>query len=339
MIINFSDTFNFIVKLTPKKILNGIKLLVSYYVSRMIKRPVIRGYPASLSIEPTTYCNLRCPQCPSGLRSFVRNTGVMKYHLFKDIIDQLKDHLSYLLLYFQGEPYLNTSFFDMVSYANSQKIYTATSTNGHFLTKNARKTVESGLDRLIISLDGTDQETYEKYRIGGKLTEVLDGTRELIKWKKKLHSAKPLIIFQFLLMKHNEDQLDEMKKLAKEIGVDKLSFKTTQIYDYDSNDSLIPENPQHSRYKRSVNGKYIIKNKLLDHCWKMWHACVFTWDGTIVPCCFDKDARYTMGNICKNSFNEIWYGDQYKKFRQQLFINRNNIDICKNCTEGTKVFI
>ena len=339
MIINFSDTINFISKLTPKKILNIFKLLVSYYHGRITGRPGIWGRPASISVEPTTSCNLRCPQCPSGLRAFSRNTGAMEFEVYKNIIDQLKGHLSYLLLYFQGEPYLNPSFFRMVNYANQQNIYTATSTNGHYLSQYAKATVESGLSRLIISVDGVTQRSYEKYRVGGKLEKVLEGTRKLIEWKRKLRSSHPQVIFQFLMMKHNEDEINEMKKLASEIGVDRLTFKTTQIYDYEQNKDLIPENAHLSRYKKSVDGKYVIKNRLLNHCWKMWHATVFTWDGNIVPCCFDKDAKYKMGNIQDKKFDEIWLGDQYKKFRKHLFYNRNNIDICKNCTEGSKIYI
>ena len=82
----------------------------------------------------------------------------------------------YLIFYFQGEPYLNPDFLDMVKYASGKKIYTATSTNAHYLNDaNARRTIESGLDRLIISIDGTTQETYQQYRVGGHLNKVLEG--------------------------------------------------------------------------------------------------------------------------------------------------------------------
>ena len=79
------------------------------------------------------------------------------------------EQLFYLTFYFQGEPYINPKFLEMVSYASKKKIFTSTSTNAHYLdSETARKTVESGLDKLIISIDGTSQDTYEAYRIGGK---------------------------------------------------------------------------------------------------------------------------------------------------------------------------
>src|SRR6476646_12140832 len=120
---------------------------------------------------------------------------MLKQDFFRETIDQLYKELSYLVFYFQGEPYLNPDFLDMVQYASSKKIYTATSTNAHYLNdENARRTVESGLDRLIISLDGTTQEVYSQYRIGGDLNKVLEGARNIVKWKRELKSKTPFII-------------------------------------------------------------------------------------------------------------------------------------------------
>ena len=183
---NLNDGLNFISKATPKKVINALRILASYYYSRFTKNAVIKGLPISISFEPTTSCNLRCPECPSGLRSFTRPTGMLQEDLFKKTIDELHNTLWYLIFYFQGEPYLNVSFLEMVKYASSKNIYTATSTNAHYLTEeNAKKTIESGLDRLIISIDGTTQETYEQYRVGGQLNKVIEGTKNIIKWKRE----------------------------------------------------------------------------------------------------------------------------------------------------------
>jgi len=295
--------------------------------------------PISLSFEPTTSCNLRCPECPSGLRSFTRPTGMLSNELYKATIDELESTLLYLLFYFQGEPYLHPEFLDLVKYSTSKGIYTATSTNAHYLdSENARKTVESGLDRLIISIDGTTQETYESYRVGGKLDKVIAGTKEIVSWKKELKSKTPHVIFQFLVVKPNEYQLGDVRKLAESIGVDEVLFKTAQIYDFKNGSPLIPEQQKYSRYKPNLGGTYSIKNKLLDHCWKMWHSCVITWDGQVVPCCFDKDAHHVMGNLSNTSFSELWSGVEYQGFRQKLIRSRSNIEMCQNCTEGSRVW-
>jgi sulfatase maturation enzyme AslB (radical SAM superfamily) len=132
--INWHDSFNLITRLTPRRVWNAGKVLSSYYLSKITGRPVQWGYPISISFEPTTSCNLRCPECPSGLRAFTRPTGMLQKDFFRQTIDQLSKELLYLVFYFQGEPYLNPSFLDMVKYASGKGIYTATSTNAHYLT-------------------------------------------------------------------------------------------------------------------------------------------------------------------------------------------------------------
>jgi len=264
---------------------------------------------------------------------------MLNEEFFKRTIDDIHKHLLYLTFYFQGEPYLNRKFLDMVEYASQKGIYTATSTNAHYLDdENARKTVESGLDRLIISIDGTTQETYESYRVGGELDKVIDGAKNVIKWKKKLKSKTPHTIFQFLVVKPNEHQIDEVKELGNEIGVDEVKFKTAQVYDYANGNELIPTIDKYSRYRLQENGTYSLKNKLLNHCWKLWHSCVITWDGRVVPCCFDKDAKYTLGDLQRESFTSLWKSEAYQSFRNSILRSRKEIDICRNCTEGTKVW-
>ncbi len=321
------------------RVWNGLQVMSSFYYSRFTKKPIQWGKPFSISLEPTTSCNLRCPECPSGLRAFTRPIGMLDTNFFKKTIDELHNRLCYLIFYFQGEPYLNPDFLDMVKYASIKKIYTATSTNAHYLTpENAKRTVESGLDRLIISIDGTTQEVYQQYRVGGKLEKVLEGTKNIVHWKKELNSKTPYIFFQFLVVKPNEHQIEDIKKLAVEMGVDDVRFKTAQIYDYENGNELIPTIAKYSRYKKLANGTFAIKNKLLNHCWKLWHSCVITWDGRVVPCCFDKDATHQFGDLKNDTFSNIWHNKNYNSFRTQLIDGRKNIDICANCSEGTKVW-
>ncbi len=304
-----------------------------------MKKPIQWGMPFTVSIEPTTACNLKCPECPSGLRAFTRPTGNLKENFFQETIAELHSKLMYLIFYFQGEPYINPKFLDMVKHASDKGIYTITSTNGHFLNKkNAQKTIEAGLDRLIISVDGTTQDTYENYRIGGKLETVLEGARNVVAAKKEMNSKTPHIIFQYLVVRPNEHQIDEIYKIADEIGIDEVKLKTAQVYDYENGNPLIPTIEKYARYGKNDDGTFSVKNELLDHCWKLWHACVITWDGLVVPCCFDKDAQHRLGDLKKLSFAEIWKSKPYHDFRTKLMKGRKEIDICTNCTEGCKVW-
>ncbi|MEQ8907215.1 SPASM domain-containing protein [Ekhidna sp.] len=339
MLINLHDSISIASKLTPKRVSNAWKIWLSYQRSSKRGKTNISGLPISMAIEPTTACNLRCPECPSGLRSFTRPTGKLDVLLFEKIMQDVSDHLLYLTFYFQGEPYLNPQFLDMVKIAHQRNVYTTTSTNAHFLDdENAKKTVESGLNRLIISIDGASQETYESYRKEGDLTKVLEGTKNILKWRRNLKSKNPKIVWQFLVVKPNEHEIPKIKQLAKEYGVDKVAFKTAQIYDYENGSDLIPSIDKYSRYRSNKDGTYSIKNPLENKCWKMWQSCVITWDGQVIPCCFDKDAHHSMGNIAEKSFEEIWHSKPYQNFRNALFTSRSEIEICKNCTEGLKVW-
>ena len=327
-------------KLTAKKIANGLKLILGYYASRITRKPLQWGMPISMSIEPTTACNLGCPECPSGLKQFSRPTGNLDPKLFETIIDQVKDTLVYLTFYFQGEPFINKNFLRMVKHASDRKIFTATSTNAHFIDeKVAEEIIHSGLDHLIISMDGTTQEVYEQYRVNGHLNKVLQGTENIIAAKNRLNSATPKVIFQFLVVKHNEHQIDDLYDLADKMGVDHVALKTAQVYDYKNGSSLFPTNEKYSRYKKNKQGFYEIKNKLRNHCWRLWHSTVITWDGDLVPCCFDKDAKYKMGTLKEHTFRDIWHDKTYSSFRNSIIQSRKNIDICQNCTEGTKVWM
>lgn len=335
----FRDTVNIFRHLTFRRIWNLVVLYFSYLISRIRKKSVHKGMPFSLSIEPTTACNLGCPECPSGLKQFTRPTGKLKLDVHQDILNQVSKTVFYINYYFQGEPFLNPNFLDLIVEAKKRKIYTATSTNAHFINKvKAEEIVKSGLDRLIISIDGMSQKTYENYRVNGSLKKVIEGTQFLLDAKDKLNSKTPHLIFQFLAVKPNEHEIDEIIEFGHKMKVDEVRIKTAQLYDYENGNSLMPENEKYARYKLNKNGTYSLKYKTGNHCWRMWSSCVFTWDASIVPCCFDKDAQHQLGNLKNKSFSEIWNSEKYNGFRSAVLNQRNQIDICKNCSEGAKVW-
>ncbi|TAE54715.1 MAG: radical SAM protein [Bacteroidetes bacterium] len=325
--------------LTPRKVWNLLLIYFSFYYSRLRNKAIHRGNPVKIGFEPTTHCNLRCPECPSGLRSFTRPTGMLNAEAFQSTVNQLHRDLIYLLLYFQGEPYLHPEFLDMASYARSKGIYTGTSTNGHYLTpEKARQTVKSGISEVIISIDGATQETYQAYRVGGKLSKVIEGVQNLVQARKEARSLSPVILIQFLVVKPNEHEIDDIRRMGKELGVDKVLFKTAQIYDFEKGSDLIPTLDRYSRYRKGADGRYSLKNKLENQCWKLWQGAEITWDGRVLPCCFDKDAQYEMGSLAEKPFAEIWRNPAYEAFRGRLLRSRAEIDICRNCSEGTQVW-
>ena len=324
-------------KQTFRKTINLILLKTSYLLSGLLKTPVHWGLPLSLAIEPTTHCNLMCPECPSGAGKMTRAKGNIAPELFRKIIDDNYKTLSYLTLYFQGEPFLYKNIFDLIHYAVSKHIYTATSTNGHFLNpENTEQIIKSGLDKLIISVDGADQASYEKYRVGGNLEKVLEGIKLLVNAKKQAGVTMPVIEIQFLINSYNEHQAEKMKQLSDEIGADIFTVKTMQIYDFEQRDHFLPKNQDYSRYKINDQCEYELKSSLPNKCWRMWTSPVITWDGQVLPCCFDKNAQYTLGSIHDKDLKSIWRSTAYHNFRKQILSSRKSIDICTNCTEGLK---
>lgn len=259
---------------------------------------------------------------------------MLQEQLFERVVEQVKGHLTWLHLYFQGEPFLNPRFLEMVKYADARGIFTATSTNAHYLgEKQVAGVMESGLKQLIVSMDGITQEVYEQYRVGGNLEKVQDGLKLLISERKKAGQNFPRIVLQFLVTGQNEHQLPALKSWAKAMEVDELQLKTTQIYNFENGSELIPSDLGYSRYAPVGDGRWKLKKRMKNKCWRMWEGAVVTWDGKVVPCCFDKDASHVMGELKDHSLTAIWNSLSYFNFRKQLLTDRRQIEICKNCTE------
>lgn len=335
--MRFRLYMSFLKTVSSKRIANFVLIELSYRLSALFRKNWHLGMPYSLSVEPTTSCNLQCPQCPSGLRKFSRPRGNLSMDMLKKVLDQAGSYLMYITFYFQGEPFINKDFLNMVKEARRRKIFVATSTNAHYIDRNkALEIVHSGLNKLIISLDGTDQESYEKYRKGGSLDRVLQAIEYLVEAKKQQASAFPLLELQFLVFRHNAHQIDEVRRLAKDLGVDKLSLKSAQVYEFEEESNFIPESTKYSRYEKGSDGMYRIKSVLPNRCHRMWSSCVITWDGGVVPCCFDKDANHRMGTLDKEKLRDVWKSKEYHRFRQSILSDRKQNEICRNCSEGLR---
>jgi len=320
--------------LSPGRIANLLLVETGYLFSRIFRKVIVTGKPWAASIEPTTSCNLHCPECPTGMKKLTRPGGTMSLEVFKNILDKLSPNLVYLTLYFQGEPMLNPGFIEMVTLARSRRIFIASSTNAHFLNeKNVQSIVKSGLSHLIISMDGLDQVTYEKYRVKGELAKVTEGIERLVEAKKLYKSGYPFIELQFLVMRHNEHQVEQMREFARKSGVDKLSFKTIQIYDFSHGNPFVPSSKDKSRYRQLPDGSWVMARKIRNRCHRIWSSLVVSWDGKVVPCCYDKNAEYQTGNLLEDSLSAIWKNQIYSSFRSRMLSHRADIEICRNCGE------
>ncbi len=315
------------------KLTNGFKVLTGYLLSVITRKPIAWGMPVVLSIEPSSYCNLHCPECPVGNGQTIRSNKLISVSLFKKVVEQAKNSCTYLTLYFQGEPLIHPHFSELVLIARKKGIYTVSSTNAQLLTPViAEELVRYNLNKMIVSLDGITQDVYQKYRVGGSLEKVLAGIKSLVEKKELFQVKQPLVELQFLVFSHNEHQMDAVRKLANKLKVDKLTFKTAQIISYERGSDLLPKQEKYSRYVRQANGLFIRKKKVRNVCWRAFSGAVITAEGDVLPCSYDKNAEHSFGNINDRSLKEIWQGEKAKQFRQQILTDRTVFEMCRNCT-------
>lgn len=320
-----------------KRAWNFALVLASLALSWLFRRPIVWGQPFLLMVEPTNLCNLKCPLCPSGNGQMTRARGQLTLEHFKILVDQVHERAFMVMLWNQGEPYLNPSFNEMVRYAHAHRLFTFTSTNGHFIRtrEQAREIVRSGLDEIIFSVDGANQETYGRYRVGGRLEQVLEGIRLLVQAREELAASTPAIDLQFIAMRHNEAELSQAEQLARELKVDRFLVKTAQVYTPEEAAIFLPRQPRFSRYEAGENGPLTVKGQPKRGCKVLWYSSMINWDGTVTPCCFDKDAKFAMGQAFDgSSLGALWQGKAYGDFRRRILKDRRNVPLCTNCSEG-----
>ena len=295
--------------------------------------------PFFVSVEPAAVCQLHCPACPVGLRNTVitklRNTDrFMSKEVWQRVLSEAAKTAYVMQFYFQGEPLLNKDLPAMIAEAHAAGLYTIVSTNAQALTPEmAEALVQSGLNRIIVSMDGLTEESYNAYRVGGSLEQTKAALRYLREAKKQSRTPytvhrTPIIELQCLRLKTNEHEWSEFKRQYKALGADRLSFKTAQLYDYADGHPLMPSDPRYSRYTKGTDGRYHRKTRV-PWCTRVWSGVVITTTGEVLPCCYDKAHAYAYGNIMESSLHELFTSDKAKAFRKAAF--KEQPQICKEC--------
>ena len=324
--------------LEPSHLTNMVKCTASVLVSHLLRRPIVWGRPMSIFIEPISRCNYQCPLCPIGARELKRELGSLSLENFRTILDNVGPQVRTLALWNQGEPTINDALPEMIRYAHDKGIYTMVSTNGSLLLRRnlVVRLIASGLDELVFSIDGLTQETYQTYRIGGYLERVVNGMKAMRKRRDELQSPTPRLVMQWLPMKHNEHEIPMLRRKAAEWGADSVEIKTTQVYGEEQAEKFLPKVKELTRYERK--GKRWETRRRYQSCKRLWFSTMIDWNGTVVPCCFDKDEEFILGNALMEDFGEIWTGAAYNKFREALITEGRILDMCQNCTEGLKSY-
>ncbi len=322
----FYDLYLLLRKVTLLRLGNYINIWLSYGWSRIRRRPFIWAGPFSLSLETASACNLQCPECRTGQGKVIRKRKKMNQALANEIFQSHQRHAFYCNLYFQGEPFLHPEIDSIIRTASERNYYSVISTNGHFLhEENCRKIINSGLNRLIVSLDGIERASYEAYRKGGDFEKVIAGIKRMATQKKESKSRCPLLVVQFLVNKTNEHQLGKAAKYIQSLGADKVEFKSMQLYSDEGRDVFLPRNQRFNRYTENS-----AKKPGSVGCFRLWSHMVFTSDGEIVACCYDKIPEYIMGEDKTDSL-EAWKSPVFQSFRKNLLRGEELPSICSNC--------
>jgi MoaA/NifB/PqqE/SkfB family radical SAM enzyme len=254
----------------------------------------------------------------------------MDMAMVKEKLNLYHKHAFYCNLYFQGEPFLNPQLAEIINLSKSMNYYTVVSTNGHFLDeKNCIRIIESGLDKLIVSLDGIDSNSYSNYRLGGIFSKVTEGVRQVAETKKRLKKEYPLLVVQMLVNKTNEHQLDKARQFVKNLGADMLEFKSMQIYTDEGQKLFTPSGKKFNRYFQK-NKTARSQSDRKGVCSRLWSHVVYTSDGFMVPCCYDKKPEYIISGENRLSQN-LWMSEQMQDFRTRLFKKDEVPGICRNC--------
>ena len=321
------------VVLTKSRALNALKCYWNYALSRM-GSVRISHMPLFVSVEPAAVCQLRCPECPVGLRSLqhsaVSHQTLMSLEVWERVLSEIRETAWVVQFYFQGEPLLNKDLPRMIKEAQEAGLYTIVSTNAQAMTQElAEALVDAGLDRIIVSMDGLTEESYESYRIGGSLEKCKEALRYLVESRKSKDKRQNMIIeLQCLRLKTNEHEWAEMKRQYKALGADRLTLKTAQLYDYADGHELMPSDPKYSRYIKGNDGKYH-RRKLSKGCFRVWSGCVITTAGEVLPCCYDKAHSFSYGNIMKAPLKELFHNEKAQAFRKAAM--KEQPTICKEC--------
>ncbi len=322
--------------LTPQRIVNYLLCKVSC----VLRKESVTHRPCFVSIEPANFCQLRCPECPVGMRNqAVHNINDSKVQrllapaLFAKLLEENARYMHTIIFYFQGEPLLNRDLPNLIRMAKEHHLYTYLSTNLQAITSEmAHALIASGIDRIVASIDGISEESYQTYRRGGTLKKALQGLRLLHEEKMAQH-AHTIIEWQCLRLRSNEHEWNEIRKQYKALGADMLTFKTAQFYDFEHGNLLMPTNEKHSRYKKQPNDTYKLNRSPRTGCKRLYAGCVMDVQGNILPCCFDKSSKYVFGNLQTASLADIWNSEAAQNFRHRVSHSRSEIDICRNCAE------
>ena len=291
-------------------IINRINLLTSF----LFQKTTTSGLPVEIGIELTNQCNLSCIMCPHPemVKKKIRPLGFMSEPLFKKIIDEVVPFAELVYLHGLGESFIHPKVFDFIRYAKSRGIAVGISTNATLLDKKgAKKLIESGIDYVILAIDGATKNTYEAIRKGANFEQVEKNIKTFLKLKKN-RSKSPFTVLQFITMPENEKEMRLFTQKWSQMGADAIRIKPKIALKF-------------SDKKRNLTKK--------PYCFHIFRQLNITWDGLVMACCEDVFASFPLGNVKKEKIKDLWNNKKMQLLRKINFKRQQDkVNICKNCS-------
>jgi radical SAM protein with 4Fe4S-binding SPASM domain len=275
-----------------------------YYLKGSLK---ITTMPAFLKVEISRCCYVRCKYC------FEEKAEIFyPFPLYKTLIDKLKYYLFEVSLYDIGEPLLNKNILDYIRYAHFNKIGTIISTSLSVKKPDEfwKNIILSGLDYLIVSIDGISEKVYNQYRTYGDLNLVLSNLMKLQEYRSK-YKNNIFIEWQMIDLPWNKHEQKSAKSLSRELGCD--SFR------------LIPEVTQ----KRIRYSKEILHRQR--NCLLPFIIFIVNAYNQVRPCYKIYGGNLSIGDLNHSTFEEIWNGEEISQIRNKYSIRSR--EYCSTCRE------
>jgi radical SAM protein with 4Fe4S-binding SPASM domain len=288
--------------------------------------------PAHISIEPTNVCNARCPVCETGNGSLSRSSGFLEYDNFTSLIDDVEATTSVLMFYFMGEPFLNRRAYEMIRYARSKGIFVETCTNGDFVS--AEGVVYSDVNQISFQIGGLDNETHEKYRVRSRFDRVEKNLGELIALRSKHPESQVRVEVGFIVMRHNEHQVQDFLAWAKDLGVDKAIVVDPCVRTVEEGSQFLTKDEAYWFYDAEAFKKGVLRPKVIpeNECTWVWNSTMINWNGDVVPCCRDPHGQYLLGNAFEEPLRRVWNSEKSREFRRGISTNQSQVGICALCS-------
>lgn len=279
-------------------------------------------YPDRMYLESTNACNLRCIMCPTGLGLAKRTRGFIDYDLFRQVVDEMAPHVSATTLHIWGEPLLHPRIVDMIAYCRERGLHAEISTNATLLTPEISKEIlAAGLGTIYLCLDGTRPETYEKIRRSADFLETEANIRKFIELRRAGGYQQPEVKIQIIEIQPTVDEIEEFKRTWSMPGVDRVNVKA-----FDSWGDQV-EGISELRLEKELS----LPSRF--HCPNLWYHVHVYWDGTLVSCDRDFDARYPLGNVAEGVM-KAWRGPQMAELRRKhLRDDLEDVPSCSKCVE------